>query len=200
MNRAARLRPLLLPVLAFASLSGCISFGAKPPPTLLTLSPAASPPIGAATSSATAPTITILVPVVPAALATARVPVQTGDTSIAYVKDAVWSEVPARMFARLLSDTIGATTGRIVLSNAQSFTDPGARLTGELRSFGIDAATNQAVVTFDATLMRSDAKVFEKRRFEAREPVAKIDATSVGPAINTAANKVAADVAAWVGK
>ncbi|MEY4271004.1 MAG: hypothetical protein RLZZ58_2220, partial [Pseudomonadota bacterium] len=37
-------------------------------------------------------------------------------------------------------------------------------------------------------------------RFESRVPVTDFDAASVGAALNTAANKVADDVAAWVGR
>ncbi|WP_375397494.1 ABC-type transport auxiliary lipoprotein family protein [uncultured Sphingomonas sp.] len=194
----------LAPAMLALPLAGCISLGAKPPKALLTLTSAQSVPAGTIQSSAASPTITILVPAVPQSLATARVPVQAGDVAIAYVTDAVWVEAPQRMFARVMADTIAARTGRVVLSSAQSFQDPGARLSGELRNFGIDAtgggATGVALVTFDATLTRGEAGKFEKRRFEARVPVAIVDATTVGPALNDAANKVAAQVADWVGK
>lgn len=189
-----------LVLLALLPLSACISFGAKPPPTLLTLTSAQTVPVGQTQSSASAPTITIAVPSFAQALATTRVPVQSSETSIAYVQNAQWSEVPARLFARLMSDTIAAKTGRVVLTPAQSFSDPGARLSGELRSFGVDAARSEAVVTFDAALIRGNASVVEKRRFEARVPVAVIEAGAVGVAINLAANQVASDVADWVGR
>lgn len=190
--------PLIL--IALIPLGGCISFGAKPPPTLLTLHADASVPVGQAQSSATAKSITIAVPNVPQSLATPRVPVQSTPTSIAYVKDAVWAEPPARLFARLLSDTITATDGAVVLSGAQSVSDPGARLGGDLRQFGFDAATREAVVTFDAALIRDGATTIEKRRFDARVPVAAIDATNAGTAISQAANQVAGQVAQWVGR
>ena len=190
----AALAPLTL------ALSGCISFGAKPPPSLLSITSAASVPAGQTQSSATAPTITILVPGASQAIAGVRVPVQASQTSIAYVANAQWVEPPNRMFVRLLTDTVPARTGRIVLSTAQSFSDPGAVLSGELRTFGVDAATNQAIVTFDASLIRVSGKVVEKRRFEARVPVTAIAAGPVGTALNQAANQVAAEVADWVGK
>jgi cholesterol transport system auxiliary component len=199
---SALLNPRLrasLALLAMAPLSACISFGAKPPPSLLTLTSAASIPAGQTQSSANAATITIMVPAVSQALATARVPVQTSDTSIAYIVDAQWVEPPARLFARLVADTVTAKTGRVVLSTAQSLADPGARLTGELRSFGVDAATREAVVIFDGALMRSEGHVIEKRRFEARVPIAKIEADDAGVGINQAANQVAGEVADWVG-
>jgi cholesterol transport system auxiliary component len=191
---------ILLPVAAALSLGGCITFGAKPPPSLLTLESASSVPASETRSSANAQTITIAVPAVSQALATTRVPVQSSNTSLAYVKDAIWVELPARLFARLTADTVAAKTGRVVLSTAQSFSDPGARLSGELRNFGVDAATSEAVVTFDAALIRTNGNVVEKRRFEARVRVDTITAGPVARGINQAANQVAAEVADWVGK
>ncbi|MBX3565599.1 MAG: membrane integrity-associated transporter subunit PqiC [Sphingomonas sp.] len=191
-------KPVFLLVLL--PLAGCISFGAKPPASYLTLDPAAPVAVGEAQSSANAPTITIAVPAVPQELATQRVPVHAGGQAVAYVKDAMWVEQPSRLFARLLADTITSRTGRVVLSSRQSQLDPGAQLTGELRRFGIDEAGSEAVVTFDASLMRGTASVFEKRRFEARVPVAKIETAAVGAALNQAANQVAGEIADWIGR
>ena len=190
--------PLIL--IAMLPLAGCISFGAKPPPTLLTLTSASSVPVGQNQDSATAKSITILTPVVPQSLATARVPVQATPTSIAYVTDAQWAEPPARLFARLVSDTVAARTGMVVLSTAQSIGDPGGSLGGELRNFGLDATARQAVVTFDASLTRAGKATVEKRRFEARVPVSTIDAASAAAGINQAANQVATEVADWIGR
>lgn len=189
-----------LALLAMVPLSACVSLAAKPPPSLLTLTSASSMTVGQTQSSADTPTITIMVPAVSQALATARVPVQSGETAIAYVAKAQWVEPPARLFARLLSDTVTARTGRVVLSNAQSFADPGARLSGELRSFGVDSGSSTAVVVFDGALMRSEGHVIEKRRFAAHVPIAAIEPSAVGAGLNQAANQVAAEVADWVGK
>jgi cholesterol transport system auxiliary component len=191
---------VLLPIAGALALGGCISFGAKPPPVLLTLESAQSVPAGETRSSASAATITIAVPSVSQALATTRVPVQSSATSVAYVKDAQWVELPARLFARLAADTVAARTGRVVLSTAQSFSDPGARLSGELRNFGVDGSTSEAVVTFDAALIRTTGEVVEKRRFEARVPIAVIEANAASQGINQAANQVAGQLADWVGK
>jgi cholesterol transport system auxiliary component len=190
---------ILAPLLA-APLSACISFSPKPPPSLLTLTSAAALTVGETQKSNAAGTITIGVPAVSQELSSNRVPVRSGGTAIAYVKDAQWVEPPSRLFARLLADTVTARTGRVVLSFRQSQMDPGAQLTGELRIFGIDETTSEAVVTYDAALLRGSDPVFEKRRFEARVAVAKIDSDNVGPALNQAANQVAAEVADWVGK
>jgi cholesterol transport system auxiliary component len=185
-------------VLLALPLAACISFGAKPPPSLFTLSPTAPVAVGASQSSAGARSIVVQVPASPAALATQRVPVQATATSIAYLKDAAWSEPPARLFARLLADTLTARAGMVVLSSIQSLSDPSATLSGELRQFGLDAAALQAVVTYDATLVRAGQTAVEKRRFEARVPVGAIDPANAGPALNQAANQVAGEVADWV--
>lgn len=194
-------KPILLAMLAPAVLlSGCISFGAKPPPSLLTLDPATPAPVGKVETATPEHTMTVNVPVVPQELAVQRVPVQASDTSIAYVKDAQWVEPPAKLFARLLADTITAKTDWVVLGSEQSRVDPGTRLSGELRNFGIDAATHEAVVTYDAALLRSGASSVVKQRFEARVPVSEIAAGPAGIALNQAANQVAAEVAGWVGQ
>lgn len=190
----------LLIGLAALPLAGCISFGAKPPASLLSLTASEQVAVGQAQSSAGARTVSIQVPAVPQALANNRVPVQASATDIAYVKEALWVEPPARLFARLLSDTVSARTGRVALSGAQSLADPGARLSGELRMFGVDAASSSAVVTYDAALVRDEGSALEKRRFEARVPVSAIEAAPVGVALNEAANKVAGEVADWVGR
>jgi len=189
-----------IPLLLALPLAGCLGFGGKPPKALLTLTATSTLPVGSTQDSATASTISILVPAVPQALAVARIPVTTGG-QVAYVVNAAWVEAPQRLFARLMSDTIAARTGRVVLSSAQAFSDPGARLSGELRNFGVDGSTREAVVTFDAALIRgADGNKVEKKRFEARVPVSPIDYATVGPALNQAANQVAGEVADWVGK
>lgn len=189
----------LLPLAATAALAGCISFGAKPPPSLLTLDATAQPQPGQSRSSADARSIVVQVPAVQTALATARVPVQATAGTIAYIKDAQWTEPPARLFARLLSDTLTAQANMVVLSPAQSVSDPSGNLAGELRTFGVDATTQQAVVVYDAALTRTNTTAVEKRRFEARVPIAAIDAMTAGRALNQAANQVAGEVATWVG-
>jgi cholesterol transport system auxiliary component len=190
-------KPILAALLA-APLAACISLSPEPPPSLLTLTPDTPVPGGAAQTADAARSITIVVPVTPQEIATTRVPVQATATSLAYVKDAQWVEQPSRLFARLLSDTISQRTGRIVLDPRQFSLDPGVRLTGELRRFGIDAASSSAVVTYDAALSRAEGQV-EKRRFEASVPIAVVDSVNAGQGLNSAANQVAAQVADWIG-
>lgn len=191
------MKKTLLTAAALFALSGCISLGEDPPKALLTLSPTAmSASGGAAMSVSPGEAITVLVPSLPAALATNRVPVRASATELAYVKDAQWVDLPNRLFQQLLSETIQARTGRPVLSPRQSSFDPGVRMSGELQQFGVDAATQSAVVVFDGVIMRGQQ--VEKRRFEARVPVAEIKSQPVGAALNDAANQVAAQVADWL--
>jgi cholesterol transport system auxiliary component len=181
-------------------LAGCISFSAKPPPSLLTLRPAAEVAVGEPQRTATGQTIQIASPSVPQEIATLRVPVRSSATTVAYLKDAQWVEPVNRQFGRLLADTITARTARVVVSDRQFGVEVGASLGGELRSFGVDATTSEAVVTYDATLIRAAGAPLEKRRFEARVPVAVVEVGTVGVALNQAANQVAGEVADWVGR
>jgi cholesterol transport system auxiliary component len=188
---------LFLVVAAALAVSGCLSFGPKVPPVLMRLTSDSQ----IAASGRTAPAaeaITVVPPTAPAELNTPRVPVRTGATQVAYVKDAQWVEVPTILFARLVSETIAAKTGRVVLDPKQFTFDPGQRLTGTLQAFGLDAGRMEAVLVYDAAVSRGKDSV-ETRRFEARVPVAALDAASAPAALNQAANQVAAEVAAWVG-
>lgn len=185
--------------LAALALSGCISFGAEPPPSLLTLSPASTMPAGTSRSAAAGEAITIVPPRVPQALATNRVPVQSDDTTLAYVKDAQWVDAPNRLFRSLLAEVVSAKTGKLVLDNRQFTVDPGITISGTLMNFGVDASTSEAVVTYDAVRGSQGGTRVEERRFEARVPVSAVESGPVGVALNAAANQVAEQVAAWVG-
>ena len=193
-----RVRPLAVALLLPPLLAGCIKFGSEPPPSLLRLTPAVAPDPQASRSGAIAQAIAVEPPSVPQELRTNRVPVRTGDTQVAYLKDAQWVEMPGAMFARLLSDTIAARTGRVVLDPDQLALEPGVRLTGQLQTFGIDADAMEATVVYDAALTRAPGQV-ETRRFTARSPIAAVDVANAGPALNQAANQIAAEVAAWIG-
>lgn len=182
-------------------LAGCLSFGAKPPTSLLTLESSASIAAGESRKSSAAEAITVAPFLASTEASTQRVPVRSSDTQVAYVKDALWVEPPARLFRRMVADVLTARTGRVVLSVRQAQVDPGSRLSGELRNFGIEAATREAVVTFDAALVRSGTgtPTIEERRFEARVPVSQIEPGPAAVALNSAANQVAIEVASWIG-
>lgn len=177
-------------------LSGCFG-GAKPPPTLMTLNAAQARAAETTRTAAEGEAITIAVPNVPRELETVRVPVHESEIAVAYLKDAQWVEPPAALFARLISETVSATSNRVVLDPRQFSLDPGIRLTGTLQRFGLDAGRLEVVAVYDAALARKGGGV-TARRFEARVPVAAADAASVAPALNQAANQLATQVAAWV--
>ncbi|MGV7121649.1 ABC-type transport auxiliary lipoprotein family protein [Sphingopyxis sp. 550A] len=194
------LRTSLLVATAAVTLSGCIGLGGKTPPFLLTLDADAAPTAGTARTASDAATLTILIPTAPQKLRTPRIPVQQDDASVAYVKDAQWVEAPQRLFQRLVSETVAARTSRVVLDEGQYLTAPGEQLAGQLMDFGVDARANEAVVVYQAMLVSAGGKSVTQRRFEAREPIAgKVEAKPVGEALTAAANKVAVEVADWLG-
>ncbi|RVT43913.1 ABC transporter [Sphingobium algorifonticola] len=190
---------ILAGMLLCTALAGCVSFGDKAPTQLLSLSSDARVAPGTTRIGGSGKSITVLPPETPKQLDTVRVPVQVDAVSVAYVKDARWVDSPRQMFQHLLSETIAASGSAIVLDPGQYSADPGRRLLGVLVDFGIDARTNSAIVTYDATLAPVGGQPVQRKRFSASVPVGTIDATGVGNPINQAANKVAAEVAAWVG-
>ncbi len=196
--RKTPLRSALLLATLSASLAACVSFGAKAPPSLLVLTATSSVQGGAAQSGATSDAFIVLLPEVPRKIDTNRVPVQIDGSSIAYLKDAVWADKPARLMQLLLMETISAKTGRLVLNEVDAGGKAQQFLTGSLIEFGIDASSMEAVVVYDAVkLVRG--QVVEKRRFEARESVLEVAAAPAGAALNKAANDIAVQIAAWVG-
>lgn len=189
---------LLALAIGGCSLGGMLGGGGKAPATLLTLTPEA-PPTGEFTRSANAgQAVTIGTPVIAKELRTVRIPVRISPTDVQYVTDAQWVDTPDRLFGGLLAETIRRTTNRVVLDPALTGLDPGLIVSGELQSFGYDAATGQAVVRFDGALSTAGGTRVETRRFEANVP-SDGSAASIGPALNRAANEVATKVAAWVG-
>jgi cholesterol transport system auxiliary component len=185
-----------------ASLAGCslgslLGGGGKPPPYLFTLTSDAPSP-APVRSAAVGETVTIRTPVVPKELRELRVPVQLSPTVVQYVTDLQWIDTPDRLFQQLLEETVRRTTNRVVLDPNQSALDPGLVVTGQLNRFGYDAQQGQVVVQYDAALATQGGTHVETRRFEAAVP-ADGTAATVGPALNTAANQVARQVATWIG-
>ncbi|MBC2776696.1 ABC-type transport auxiliary lipoprotein family protein [Parasphingopyxis marina] len=187
--------PLALP-LALAALAGCVSFGSEPPPFLMTLTPDAQVESGTNRTAAIGQAITIARPEVPQKLTTNRLPVQTADTTIAFLADAVWVATPNQLFRSLLSEVVAARTGRVVLDPATYTEDPGTIVRGQLHEFGLDARTREAVILYDAAI--TTAEGVRTRRFEAREPVGAEDARSVSEALNRAANRIAIEFSDWL--
>ncbi|RIV88089.1 ABC-type transport auxiliary lipoprotein family protein [Aurantiacibacter zhengii] len=188
-----------LAVLAsFAALSGCISLGGgEVPDQLLTLTPSATIPAGAAAEGQAAAGLAVQVPSVTQRLNVTRVPVTTSDSSLAYLQDAVWVEKPAQLFRNVLAETIRAKGNRLVVGGGELEYAAQTQLSGQLVDMGYDANSGSVIVRYDAVLRLPDGTL-RTRRFEEAVP-ALPEATDVGSALNQAANTVADQVAEWVG-
>lgn len=194
-NRTLRLTAAIA---GTALLAGCISLGQEPPDSLLSLTATAEAAAGTGASGDIANAIEVVEPDAPARLDVTRVPVQIDDTNIAYLKDALWVEKPARLFARLLGETIRATTNRLVIDGDDPALTPRVQLRGTLREFGYDARTSSVVVRYDA-IRDVNGQAVTTRRFESIIPGVAPEAGPVGEALNRAANDVAGQVAGWIG-
>jgi cholesterol transport system auxiliary component len=181
-------------------LQSCVNFGGKaPPPSMLALTPDKTVAKGAGKSAMQADALVVIMPDAPRKLDTNRLPVQVDASNIAYLKDALWVDKPARLIQQLLMEVISASNERLVLSESDAGGRAADMLAGSLQEFGLDAQGSEAVVIYDAVRIRG-GKPVEKMRFEAREPVSEMLPGPAGNALNDAANKVAADVAAWLAK
>jgi cholesterol transport system auxiliary component len=198
-NHAARVLRLAAPVLLVLGLGGCISLGGPPPESLLTLSATSPAPAGSgAAASSERAVIAVLALDAPAKLDVLRVPVAVSDTEIAYLKDAIWVEKPARLFRHLLGETLRAKSGdkALVLDGDETVALATTSLRGTLVDMGYDASSGSVVVRYDAIRVDANGNA-TTRRFEARESGVPAEARAVGAAINRAANTVASDVAVW---
>ena len=195
-----RLPAPLFAIAALAPLAGCVSFGPKPPASLMTLTASSPLTAGAARTTDDKHAVSIALLSVPPALATQRVMVADGPVAVAYIKGALWAAQPAMLFRGLLAETITVRTGRVVPDQRQLTTTPDTRLSGQLSECGLDAQARAVIVTFDAAISRSGSETLETRRFQTRVPVSGATEAAVAPALNQAANQVASDVADWIGR
>ena len=192
-------RPLSV-ALGTVLLSGCISIGGggDPPDQLFTLTSSATVAAGAMAEGNLAGALAVTEPAVPQHLDVTRVPVQVSATSLAYLQDAFWVEKPARLFQRVLAETIRARGDRLVVSSGELEYGAQTQLDGELLAMDYDAQRSRVIVRYDAVLRLPDGAI-RTRRFESEVTGVPPEATAVGPALNRAANEVAAQVAQWVG-
>ena len=185
-----------------AGLSGCVDLGGgKVPGHLIRLTPEASLQAGAGQSGGVP--ILVAEPVTDRTLAVSRVAVQVDDTRVAYLPDVAFVEPPARLFRGLLAEALrvkaAGRLGAVVLEDDQPAPVGSRRLSGRLLAMGYDARAHAVVVRFEALWQGADGAL-SSRRFEAVEPGVSPHAEAVAPALNRAANDVAAQVAEWVGK
>jgi len=200
MNQIKRMGTGSTALTAALLLCGCVSLGAEPPENLITLSSTATAPAGASARTGvegSAGVIAVLTPETPAKLNVLRVPVAKNATEIAFLQEAVWIEKPARLFRRLLGETLRARGTAFVIDSDDTPALAAQTLRGTLLDMGYDATSSSVVVRYDA-IRTSGEGVVQSRRFEARESGILPEAAFVGPALNRVANSVASDVADWM--
>lgn len=178
--------------------SGCIGLGGKVPDQLLTLTSSVVAAPGSTASGTVREAIAVIEPATAQRLDVNRVPVQLSDTQVAYLDDAVWVEKPARLFRGLIAERIRAGGTRLVLDETDQQYAAATKLNGRLIDLGYDARNQTVVVRFEAVLNGADGRI-STRRFESEVTGIAPKVGAVGPALNQAANDVAAQVAKWVG-
>ncbi|MFC4254539.1 ABC transporter [Altererythrobacter xixiisoli] len=196
-NNHNRLRAVLAAAFLPALLTACVSFGAKPPETLLTMRAEKAAPAGAVIDGRPQAALAVFEPTAPRKLDVTRVPVAVSDSSLAYLKDAQWVEKPTRLFQRLLAETLRAQGTRLIIDSGDAQYSATNRLSGNLIELGYDTTLRSVVMQYDAVQQMPDGSL-RTRRFEHVVPNIEPDVASVGPALNQAANNVAAQVVAWV--
>lgn len=198
MAQSLRVRAAVAAALLLA-LAGCISLGrGKLPETLITLTAERSVAPGATISAGAETGLVVYDPDVDRALAVQRVAVTIDASNLAYLRNALWAERPARLFGALLAETLRAKGTRLILAgDERGAAVSKGRLTGRLLAMGYDAPSRSVVVRYDAVHSEAGGAV-TTRRFESREKVGKDDPATVGPALNRAANAVAGQVADWL--
>jgi cholesterol transport system auxiliary component len=194
---AQRSAKLLFVSAMACTLAACVNLGGKAPPSMLVLTPTKMVAGGTLQSGAAKDALVILTPEVPRKLETNRVPVQINNGNIAYLKDALWADKPARLMQMLIVETVSAANNRLVLNEEQAGTKAEQYLSGALLEFGLDSTTNQAVIIYDVVRLQN-GKAIEKKRFEARINVIEITPAAASVALNDGANRIAAEIAAWL--
>lgn len=181
------------------ALSSCVSIGAgEAPEQLITLTADAAAQAGQTGEGGLANAIAVQVPDAPQRLNVNRVPVRVNASSLAYLTDAFWVEKPAKLFQRMLIETIRVKGERLVVSGGETQYGAATQLSGELVMLDYDAAASSVTMRFDAMLELADGRILTKR-FENVQTGVFPEVEFVAPALNRAANAVASDVADWVG-
>ena len=186
-----------LAVIASLSLTGCLGLSSKPPKQLVSLSPTTSAQAGAATTGTLADAILVHDPEADRSLDVLRVPVRINASTIAYMQDIAWVEKPSRQFRSLLSETLRARTGRLVVEDGDFEAVGRTMITGRLLAMGYDAPSQSVIMRID--MHRQDkGGAIVSRRFEASVPGIQPKAAPVAAALGQVANDVAGQVAVWI--
>lgn len=195
-RRSLRLPGLALAMMIALPLGGCLGLGGKVPPTLLDLTAIRAVPAGSGSSGTVRSAIAVLDPAAETRVDVTRVPVQVDDSTVAYLKGALWVERPSHLFRHLLAETLRERGKRLVIEG--DLGTPALKLGGRLIDMGFDARTGSVMVRFEA-MKEGPNGAIETRRFENVVSGVTAQPGPVGAALNQAANAVAAQVADWIG-
>lgn len=180
-------------------LGACVKVGdgRKPPRQLFTLPPV-SAPAGALVTATPITTLVVSEPDTERALGLTRIAVRVNDSSIAYMKDGLWAERPARLLRNHIAEVIRARGMRLVLIDSEDGPQSGQHLGGRLIFMGYDDHSRSAVIRYDALLTKMDGTLAQ-RRFEAVEKGVAPRSEAVAEALGRMSDRLAAEVADWVG-
>lgn len=197
------LRPLLL-CLALTALSGCAALGAlgraAEPLDVHELRAPETTPVAAASQGIQ---LVVEVPAAGGAIATDRILVRTGDTQVAYLPDARWSEeAPVMLQSAMVETFLRADAFRYVGRRPLGAAGDIA-LVSELVDFGARAAPDgeSAVVemTLVARLVREeDAAVTASRSFARSVEVSDTSTPALLAGFDRVSDAVLTDLARWV--
>ena len=129
-----------------------------------------------------------------------RILVKDAGNSVSFLPGGQWADrLPRLIQARLIQTFENAT-------RIQAISRPGERvaadyqLNSELRAFQILSASGEAQVEISAKVVNDrEGRIMAARVFEARVPLAAIDAANAASALDQALSKVLLDIVRWVG-
>ena len=182
--RAASLASML-------ALAGC--GGSAPPPTFDLTAPR-----DGITSSRARGVLVIAEPTALAALDTTRILIVTSNGTLAYLPDAQWADrLPKLLQARLIQtfengkriQTVGRPGDRLM---------PAAQLNCDIRTFGIDEKTGEAVVEVSLRIVNDrSGQILAGQVFSSRIPVGGSDGATMSAALDLATQALLRDIVRW---
>ena len=134
------------------------------------------------------------------ALDSDRILVRDGG-SLSYLPDGQWSDRLPRLFQVRLIQTFenASSLGRV--SRPGDRVTPDLALSADIRNFGIDAQTSQAVVDVTVRIVLDrTGRVAAARAFSARVPVASISGPAAAQALDQAMAQVLREIVRWRGR
>jgi cholesterol transport system auxiliary component len=182
-------------LLAFAlALAGC---GGQPARTTFDL----TAPVDVRRGGGLSGQIVINEPTTVQALDTDRILVRESAGSLAYLPDAQWADRMPRLVQTRLIQTFenASRLGRVGRPGDRVVPDYALNL--DIRTFGIESATSEAVVEITARLVSDrTGRVVSARGFSARQPVGSISGPQAAAALDQALSQVLRQIVLWGGR